>query len=522
MSVSISPRTSPRSRWLGLAVLTLPVILTSMDITILHMTIPTITRDLAPGPGQTLWILDAYGFLLAGLLITMGTIGDRIGRRRLLLIGASLFGAASALAAFAPNPEVLITARALMGVGGATLMPSTLSLLRHLFTNPAERTRAIGIWTASLSGGIALGPMVAGLLLERFWWGSVFLVNVPVIALLLVLVPRLVPESRGRSGARIDAFSVLASFAAILPAVWAIKTAAEELAVGPAVVAALVLSALAAAVFLRRQRRLRQPLVDLGLFAERRFSGAILGAGLAMFSLVGVMLFCAQFLQLVAGLSPVVAAVALLPVMAAVGTTAVVSSTLVRRVGYPRMFGAGAVIAAAGMVAFSQAPPEGGLPLVVVSSAVIGAGIAPMMTLATDIVVGSAPPQQAGAASALSETAAELGAALGIAVLGSIGTAVYRSRILDAVPADVPAEATEVIGSSLGAAVSVAEQLPPEAATSLVTSARDAFVHGLGTAGLTGSLLLVVAAIVCPMLLRRRRAPVSAARTRPTASGHPD
>lgn len=229
MSAPTTQSANQRSRWLGLAVLTLPVILTSMDITILHIAIPTITHELAPSASQTLWILDAYGFLLAGLLIVMGNVGDRIGRRKLLMIGAALFGAASALAAFAPTPDVLIAARALMGIGGATLMPSTLSLIRNMFTDPAERTKAIGIWTASLSGGIALGPIVGGLLLDVFWWGSVFLINVPIIVALLVAAPLLVPEYRSPASTRLDLVSVALSFAAILPIVWAIKTAAEEL-----------------------------------------------------------------------------------------------------------------------------------------------------------------------------------------------------------------------------------------------------------------------------------------------------
>ncbi|GAA4430608.1 hypothetical protein GCM10023169_34190 [Georgenia halophila] len=261
----LSPRSGgSRSRWLGLAVLTLPVVLTSMDITILHIAIPTITRELAPGPSQTLWILDAYGFLLAGLLIVMGNVGDRIGRRRLLVVGAGLFGAASTLAPFAPSPEVLIAARALMGTGGATLMPSTLSLIRNMFTDPAERTRAIGVWTASLSGGIALGPIVGGLLLEAFWWGSVFLINVPVVGLLLAIAPRLVPEFKNPVTARLDLLSVVLSFAAILPTVWAIKTTAEELAVTPPAAAGVGAGAIAGVVFLVRQRRLSAPLVDTG------------------------------------------------------------------------------------------------------------------------------------------------------------------------------------------------------------------------------------------------------------------
>jgi DHA2 family multidrug resistance protein-like MFS transporter len=466
-----------------------------MDITILHIAIPTITHGLTPSPSQTLWILDVYGFLLAGLLIVMGNIGDRIGRRRLLLIGAAVFGAASMLAAFAPMPEVLIAARALMGIGGATLMPSTLSLIRNMFADPTERTRAIGIWTASLSGGIALGPIIGGLLLEAFWWGSVFLINVPVIVLFLVLAPRLVPEYRSPASSRLDALSVLLSFAAILPIVWAIKTAAEELALTPTAVTGLAAGILAGAMFLVRQRRLQTPLVDVGLFTNPRFSGAVLGAGLAMFSLVGVMLYSAQYLQLVEGLSPLVAAIAMLPVMISVGGMAILASVLVRRFGYPLVFGAGAAVAAAGMLAF-------------VSSAFIGAGISPMMTLATDVVVASAPPTRSGAASALSETASELGAALGIAVLGSIGTALYRSRVLDGVPGDIPAGVTEVVSSSLGSAISVSEQLPAEAATHLADLARHAFTDGLGAATVTGGLILVAAAVICPLLLHRGRSAI--------------
>lgn len=506
MSDSATHLSAGRSRWFGLAVLTLPVLLTSMDITILHIAIPTITHELTPSPSQTLWILDSYGFLLAGLLIVMGNIGDRIGRRRLLMIGAAIFGAASTLAAFAPSPEVLIAARALMGIGGATLMPSTLSLIRNMFTNPTERTRAIGIWTASLSGGIALGPIVGGLLLEAFWWGSVFLINLPVIVLLLVLAPRLVPEYRSPTSAPLDVVSVVLSFVAIIPVVWAIKIAAEDLAFTPAAAVGVAIGLFAGAAFILRQRRLKEPLVDVKLFANTRFSGAILGAGLAMFSLVGVMFYSAQYLQLVAELSPLVAAFAMLPIMVAVGGMSVLASVLVPRFGYPRIFGAGAAMAAVGMFAFSRVPVEDGLIVAVGASVFIGAGIAPMMTLATDVVVSSAPPNRSGAASALSETAAELGAALGIAVLGSIGTALYRSKVLDEAPADLPPEAADTISASLGAAIGVAEQLPTQVATQLTDLARSAFVDGLGVATLTGALVLIASAVVCPLLLHQRKA----------------
>ncbi|WP_157691448.1 MFS transporter [Brevibacterium sandarakinum] len=282
-----------------------------------------------------------------------------------------------------------------------------------------------------------------------------------------------------------------------------IKTTAEELALTPAAAIGLVVGVIAGTMFLIRQRRLQSPLVDVGLFANPRFSGAVLGAGLAMFSLVGVMFYSAQYLQLVAGLSPLVAAVAMLPIMIAVGGMSVLASVLVPRFGYPIVFGAGAAVAAAGMFAFSRVPVDDGLIVAIIASAFIGAGIAPMMTLATDVVVGAAPPNRSGAASALSETAAELGAALGIAVLGSIGTALYRSRVLDGIPAELPPEATEVVSSSLGAAISAAEQLPSEAATHLTDLARHAFTAGLGAATIAGGLVLVATAIACPLLLHR-------------------
>ncbi|WP_238385358.1 MFS transporter [Nesterenkonia muleiensis] len=488
-----------------MAVLTLPVILTSMDITILHVAIPTISRELAPSSSQMLWILDVYGFLLAGLLILMGNIGNRIGRRRILMIGGVVYVAAAMLTAFAPNPEVLIAGRALMGLGGATLIPSTLSLVRNMFPDSAERTHAIGIWTASTSGGIALGPIVGGLLLEAFWWGSVFLIHAPIIVLFLIATPLLVPEYKNRASARLDLFSVGLSFAAILPSVWAIKTAAEELAMTLQTWAALGVGLLAGAIFLFRQGRISQPLVDVSLFANPRFTGAVLGAGLAMFGLVGVMFYFAQYLQLVAGLSPLIAGVAILPIVVGVGSMAVLSSLLVRRFGYPRVFGAGAAVAAAGILVFSRTPADGGLVLAIIASAFIGAGIAPMATLTTDIVVGTAPPRRSGAAAALEETAAEFGSALGIAVLGTIGTVVYRSRILDGVPDDIPEEATEALSSNLGAALGVAEQLSGDAAEHLTALAQQSFVDGLGAATIVGSCILLVAAVICPILIHRGR-----------------
>lgn len=338
-------RTHPR-RWLALAVLVVPVLLTSMDISILYMAVPAITADLAPTTGQTLWILDAYGFLLAGLLITAGNVGDRIGRRRLLLLGSGLFGAASFAAALSTTPEALILSRALMGVGGATLMPSTLALIRDVFTDPDERTRAVGLWTAGFAGGAALGPIVGGGLLEFFDWGSVFLINVPVVVALMAAGALVLPEYRAERPAPLDPPSVLLSFSAVLPMVWAVKTAAEELTVTPACGIALLAGLLAGALFVRRQRRLTAPLMDVDLFANPRFTGAVLAGALMMFSLVGMMLHTAQFLQLVQGYSPLRAALLLLPVLAAVAVNSALSAGAARRWGHRTVFVAGSMVAA--------------------------------------------------------------------------------------------------------------------------------------------------------------------------------
>ena len=491
-------------RWLALGVLIVPVLLTSMDISILYMAVPAITADLAPTGGQTLWILDIYGFLLAGLLITAGNIGDRIGRRRLLLLGSALFGAASLAAALSPTPEALIAARALMGVGGATLMPSTLALIRNIFTDPAERTRAIGLWTAGFAGGAALGPIVGGALLEFFAWGSVFMINVPIILALMAVGALVLPEYRDERAERLDVPSVLLSFAAVLPLVWSVKTAAEALAVSPASAAALAVALLAGAAFVLRQRRLAVPLVDVSLFANRRFTGAVLAGALMMFSLVAMMLHTAQFLQLVQGFSPLNAALMLLPVLAGVAAASASAATAARLWGHRTVFAGGALVSAGGMLTLGLVSADPPTWWVLAGGALVGMGVGPVVALAVDVVVAAVSPARAGAASAVSETANEFGAALGIAVLGTVSAVFYRTGVRERLPDDVPEEGVEAVGSSLGAALGVAEQLPDAAAASMTASAREAFVEGMSATGLVGAALLLALAVGLLVLLRQR------------------
>ncbi|SDI55133.1 MFS transporter, DHA2 family, multidrug resistance protein [Rhodococcus triatomae] len=494
--------TTPRRAWFALTALVLPVLLASMDLSVLYLAMPAIGLDLDPTAGQALWMIDIYGFLLAGLLVTMGNVGDRIGRRKLLMIGAVVFGIGSVAAAFAPTAEMLIAARALMGIGGATLMPSTLSLIRSMFADDRDRTRAIAIWTGAFAGGSALGPLIGGVLLEFFSWGSVFLINVPVLAVLLIAIPILVPEYRSPDPGRLDPVSVVLSLAAVLPLVWAIKQAAEHLAVDAGTVAAAAVGVVSAYVFVRRQRRIETPLVDITLFHNHHFSAAVVSGALSLFALTGVLLFMAQHLQLVAGHGPLVAALWNLPALVAVAIGSVTAPALAERFGRPAVFRAALSTAAVGLAVMAMTPSDGSLTVIVLGSAILGFGLSPVMALATDLVVGSAPRERAGAASAVSETGNELGAALGIAVMGSVGAAVYRATI--DLPSPLPAPVEDAAGATLPGALAAADGLPAEVAGQIAEAARTAFVQGMSVAALSGAVVLAGLAVVVPRLLRRR------------------
>jgi len=305
MSVDEAPKAS-RREWVGLAVLALPCLLYSMDLEVLYLAVPKLSADLGPTSSQLLWITDIYGFLLAGFLITMGTLGDRIGRRRLLMIGAGAFGAASVLAAFSTSSEMLIAARALLGIAGATLAPSTLSLIRNMFLDPDQRTFAIGVWATSFSAGAALGPLAGGALLQFFWWGSVFLVAVPVMALLLMLGPALLPDSRDPEAGRLDLSSAVLSLVAVLAVIYGLKQVAQE-GMGGLPLLSILIGLAAGVIFVRRQRTLADPLIDLALFRTPSFTASLAAFALSIFVIAGIFLFIAQYLQLVLGLSPMVA-----------------------------------------------------------------------------------------------------------------------------------------------------------------------------------------------------------------------
>jgi MFS transporter, DHA2 family, multidrug resistance protein len=488
-----TPARAGRKEWIGLAVIAIACLLYVMDLSVLYLAVPSLTRDLAPSSSQLLWITDIYGFLVAGFLITMGTLGDRIGRRKVLLIGAGAFGAASILAAFSTSAEMLIFSRAVLGIAGATIAPSTLSLIRNMFLDPRQRTTAIGLWGTSFALGGAVGPLIGGVFLEHFWWGSVFLMNVPVMAALLILGPRLLPEYRDASAGRLDFVSAGLSLVAVIAVIFGLKQIAQE-GFGPTAAASIVAGIVVGLTFVRRQKRLADPLIDLKLFRVPAFTVSLATNALGGFIAFGTFLYFAQYMQLVLGLSPLSAGLWTLPSSVAVIISSNLAPVILQKIR-PATAAAGSLLTTAiGLGILSQVDAGSGLPVPVIGSIVFALGLGPVFILTTDLIVGTAPAEKAGAASAMSETGAEFGGALGIAVLGSIGTAVYRSGVANAVPDGVPQAAADAARDTLGGALAVAGDLPARLGVELVETARIAFTNGLQIAAGIGAVIAVVMA----------------------------
>ncbi len=495
-------RPHSRQRWAGLAVLVLAVTLVAVDATVLSLAIPSISETLRPSGTQLLWIGDAYSFVLAGLLVSMGSLSDRVGRRKLLLIGSAAFGVASLLAAYAPSAGWLIVARALLGVAGATIMPATLSLIRTLFPDDRERATAIGIWGAAATAGAALGPVVGGVLLEHFWWGSVFLLNIPVLIPLLVLGRWLLPESKDPNPGRWDVLSVLLSLAGVIGVVYAVKEAASHGLTRWDVPLTAVLGAAALAVFVRRQLRLPTPLLDVRLFADRRFTAAVLASLTALIGLSGVVFVMSQYLQLVRGYQPLQAGLAELPAFAGAVAGGLLTARLARRVGVRIALTAGLFAMGVGLGIIGWMHQDSTYLLLAVAFLIVGTAEGVVYTLSADVVLGSAPSDKAGAASAVSETAYELGTALGIALVGSVVGSVYAGSLI--VPAGTDPASAARAGESIGGAVEASAGLPAQVAGPLLGSARDSFVQGMNLAALLAAGLLLAAAGLAWFLLRER------------------
>ncbi|WP_256641145.1 MFS transporter [Streptomyces murinus] len=489
--------TARPGRWLALCVLVLAVLLVAVDATVLGLATPYISEDLHPSGTQLLWIGDVYSFVIAGLLVSMGSLGDRIGRKRILLCGATAFGAISVLNAYASSPELMILARALLGVAGATLMPATLALIRNLFHDPRERSLAVGIWGATASAGTAVGPIVGGFLLEHFWWGSVFLINLPVMAVLVLVGIRTLPESRNPSPGPWDLASVLLSLIGMIGVVYAVKEAATHGFSWPTLAAGL-LGAGALYGFVRRQLTMPAPLLDMRLFRHRGFSGAVLADLLTVLGMSGLVFFLSQYLQLVQGRRPFEAGLAELPAAVGAVVAGLAAGSAARRFSVRSVVSAGLAAVGLSLAALTCLGQSTGYPVLGAALLVVGVGAGLSFTVTADVILSSVPKEQAGAASAVSETAYELGAALGIALLGSIVTAVYSGFHG---PAGTPPGAHD----SLGAAVQASTHLPPQTAESLLAAARDAFVHGLHLASGAGAAVLLGTAAAAWFLLKGQR-----------------
>jgi DHA2 family multidrug resistance protein-like MFS transporter len=499
-----SPVKATRRDWLGLAVLALGALMYVMDLTVLHLAVPKLSEALHPSSAELLWIIDIYGFFVAGALVTMGTLGDRIGRRKLLLIGAAAFGVLSLFCAFSTSPTMLIASRAALGIAGATLAPSTLSLIFHMFQDPRERTIAIGVWIGAFSAGSAIGPVLGGIVLEFFWWGAVFLLAVPVMAALLILGPRILPEYRAPNAGRLDLLSAAMAIVAVLAVIFGLKQIAQE-GVGVLPIAVAVAGLLIGAAWVRRQTQLADPMIDIALFRVPAFNAALIVNFLTVFVAVGYFLFIAQYLQLVAGLSPFQAGLLSLPEAIGFVIGSQAAPRIVTRVRPAYVIGGGLALGAVGLVMLTQVPTTNGLMPLVIASVVISLGLAPVFGLTTELIVGSAPEERAGAASGISETGAELGGALGIAILGSIGVAIYRNGLADSLPAGLAAEAVTAARDTLGGAVGVAGALPTATANALLAAARGAFVDGMHVAAAIAAVVGFGLAVFAIYTLRDRR-----------------
>ncbi|MEV0145943.1 MULTISPECIES: MFS transporter [unclassified Nonomuraea] len=494
-------RRHPDNRWSILLLLCLSLLLITVDATVLHIAVPALTAALEPSAVQLLWIIDVYSLVVAPLLIMFGTLGDRYGRKRLVLGGFVLFGVASAAAAFSPTPLFLILARALLGVGGAMIMPATLSLIRQVFTDRRERAIALGVWSAVAAAGAAVGPLISGLLVS-VWWGAVFLVNVPILLVLLPAAARLLPDSRRDDGRPWDGLSAVLSVLGILALAFGLKEAGSGSLMPFGASVAVFLAGVTLLVwFVRRQSRLTAPLLEIGLFRSRAFTTGVAGVLLGVFALVGLQLMLAQYLQLVLGDRPPQAAIRMLPLVLSAIAGGLAAAHILPRAGMRATMSGGL-----GLVALSLTPTlnwgvESHPVMLGVCFVGIGFGVQVALLAASDTIMSSVPESRAGGAAAIEETAYELGAGLGVAVLGTITTMAYAPS-LPPVPG-VPGAAMDQARQSLAGAAHVAQEIGGSAGDALLTAARWAFVNALHTTVVVSIVLLSLTALAVATLLRR-------------------
>lgn len=494
------PEKATVQAWLGLGVLSLTSLVVAIDLFVMLLALPKISQDLHASSTQLLWITDMYGFLLAGFMITMGTLGDRIGRRKVLLIGSGTFGMISLLVAFSQSAGMLIFVRALLGVAGAMIAPAALSLIRHLFADPKENARAISIWLSCLISGSILGPLVGGVLLEHFWWGSVFLVGVPPMVIALLLGKIVLPEYKNPDADQLHFPSVFLSLATILPLIYGIKeVAAHGWQVVPVV--ALLVGVVFGVVFVRQQRILSNPLLNVTLFQKPAFTIMLLAMLINTMLPGGVMVLSTQYLQLVAGLSPLQAGLWMTPAMAASIVGFLISPSLARKIRPAYLIALGLICSISGMLVLSLTTVGGGIAPLLVGFALFNLGAGPLTTLGTGIVIGSVPPQKAGAAAAVSQTGNEFGFALGVAVVGSIGAFVYRLQTAT-LPHGLSADAAHSVRETLATAVATTGNLPGQLGRDVLLLARNAFVQEYHTVALLSAVVLAIVAVLIVVKLK--------------------
>ncbi|MFH8753562.1 MFS transporter [Streptomyces rimosus] len=489
-------------RWTVLVVLCVSLLFVALDTTILYVAVPSVTEDLRPGPVELLWIVDIYPLIAASLLILFGTLGDRVGRRRILLIGYGLFGAASAAAALAPNPQILMTARGLLGIGGAMIMPATLSILRQVFPDRRERAVAIGVWSAVAAVGAAVGPVLGGFLVENFWWGSVFLINIPMMAVMALIGRWLLPESRGERNGPWDTVGAIVAALGVLGVVLGVKRIGSgEALIGPTTLGSILVGAALLIVFVRRQRKREHPLIDMRLFARPAFGTSVGCIVLAMLALVGLQLIAVQYLQLVLGLSPLETGLRMLPLVFSAMAAGLTGSKVLQAIGPKVMVSLGFVLTAAAVLCLTAMDETDRPWLLVLGFVLLGFGFQSTLFGAYESMLNEAPADQAGGAAAIGETSYQLGAGIGVALLGSVMNAAYAPG-LSHVPG-VPEGATASAAHSLGEAYKVASTLGGQARSVLRDAAQGAFVHGLHITLVASAVLLLTGALIALRLPRR-------------------
>jgi EmrB/QacA subfamily drug resistance transporter len=497
-------RQADTRRWLVLGVMCLSLLLIVMDNTIVNVALPTLQSDLDAGTTELQWVVDAYILVFAGLLLTMGSLGDRFGRRGALAIGLSVMGIASILSSFANSADQLIATRALMGAGGAMIMPATLSIITNVFTDRRERAQAIAIWSATAGAAVAIGPVTGGWLLEHFWWGSVFLVNVPVVVVALVLGQLFVPTSRDPAAPPIDVPGALLSIAGLVVLVWAIIEGPGGWT-DPEILGGFALAAVLLGTFVLWERRTHFPMLDLSFFRNARFSAASAAIMLTFFAMFGSLFLLTQFLQSILGYTPLEAGIRLLPMAGVMMVVSPLSAKVVERIGSKVVVATGLSVAAVGLIMASRLTAGASYPEVLIALVVLAAGLALVMPPATESIMGSLPLAKAGVGSAVNDTTRQVGGALGVAVLGSVMSSTYGPRVTDAISGfPVSSEQASAIRDQIGAAMRAANEIGGEPGRMLADVASRGFADGMSTAFIIGAAALALGAVIVALFLPAR------------------